>query len=75
MAADAVNFRLNQLQAELTFRHQENFVLRKQTSESRFGTAQRQKKPSSRSIPGHRTTGHVTRSLLLSPGRRLLVQR
>lgn len=33
MAADAVNFRFNDLQAELTFRHQENFVLHKQTSE------------------------------------------
>lgn len=29
MAADAVNFRLNQLHPELTFRHQENFVLHK----------------------------------------------
>lgn len=29
MAADAVNFRFNKLRAELTFRHQENFVLHK----------------------------------------------
>lgn len=29
MAADAVNFRFDELQAELTFRHQKNFVLQK----------------------------------------------
>lgn len=42
MAADAENFGFNELHAELTFRHQENFVLHKHQSRSerRFSTTQ-----------------------------------